>query len=63
MSLKEGMEMVKMSGMPIEMIQPVLELVQSFFDEEINLNIFTSTGFKITLKTPGLMAVLAQFLS
>ena len=63
MSLKEVFGMVKMMGIPIEMFQPILELVQNTFAGEINVCAFASTGFKLTLRLPGLDQALAAFLA
>lgn len=63
MSLKELLEMVKGSGMPIEMVQPVLELVQNIYAGEVSINIVTTNVIKLTLKTPGLDQIITEFLS
>lgn len=59
---KEVLGMIKSMGLPLEMVQPIIEFVQSTFAGEINFYAVASSGFKFTIKLPGLDQVLAEFL-
>lgn len=63
MALKDAFGMAKGMGLPIEMFQPILELVQNTFSGEINICAFASTGFKFTFRLPGLDQAIAAFLA
>jgi hypothetical protein len=63
MSLKEAFEMIKGMGMPLEMIQPILEMIQGAGVSEISLNGAGNLGLKLTIRLPGLDKAIAEFLS
>ena len=63
MSLKDAFGMGKAAGLPIEMVQPILELIQNTFAGEINICVFASTGFKFTFRLPGLDEAIGAFLA
>jgi hypothetical protein len=63
MSLKEVFSFIKMAGLPIEMIQPILELIQNNTAGEISINGFNSVGFKVTVRLPGLDQAVSSFLT
>lgn len=63
MSLKEAFDMVKSMGLPLEMIQPILELVQSAGIREISIVGAANLGVKLTIRLPGLDKAIAEFLS
>lgn len=63
MSLKEIFSFVKSAGLPIEMFQPILELIQNNTDGEVSVNVFNSVGFKTTVRLPGLDTIVEAFLS
>jgi len=63
MSLKEVFSFVKMAGLPLDMFQPILELVQNNTAGEISINGFNSVGFKVTVRLPGLDQAVGSFLT
>jgi hypothetical protein len=63
MSLKESFEMVKGMGLPLEMLQPVLELVQGAGVNEVSINGAANIGVKFTVRLPGLDTAIGEFLS
>lgn len=63
MSLKEAFEMVKSMGLPLEMIQPILEIVQGAGISEISVVGAAHLGVKVTIRLPGLDKAIAAFLS
>mmetsp|Transcript_41347 Transcript_41347/g.47670 ORF Transcript_41347/g.47670 Transcript_41347/m.47670 type:complete len:324 (-) Transcript_41347:46-1017(-) len=63
MSLKEAFAMGKAAGLPLEMIQPILELVQNIFGGEVDINIFASSGYRIIFRLPGLDQAIGEFLA
>lgn len=63
MSLKELFELIKGAGVPIEMIQPIIEMAQNAGVNEISINGAGNLGLKITIRLPGLDKVLGAFLS
>lgn len=62
MSLTEVFEMVKSMGLPIDMFQPILELISSKTASEISVSGIASCGFKATYRLPGLDTAIAKFL-
>jgi hypothetical protein len=50
-------------GIPIDMFQPIFELVQSKTAGEISVSGVASTGYKLTLRLPGLDQAIAAFLT
>lgn len=63
MSLKEAFEMVKGMGMPLEMFQPILEMVQNAGIKEVSICAAGNLGVKVTISLPGLDKAIAEFLS
>lgn len=63
MSLKEVFQLAKSTGIPLEMIQPILEIIQNAGVSELSLNAAGNLGVKVTIRLPGLDKAIAQFLS
>jgi hypothetical protein len=63
MSLNEVFQMVKMAGIPLELFQPILELVSNRTAGEVQFSGIAGVGFKFTLRLPGLDQAITQFLS
>jgi len=63
MSLKEAFELVKSAGLPLEMFQPILEMIQNAGVSEISINGAANLGLKLTIRLPGLDKAIAAFLA
>lgn len=63
MSLKEVFGIAKAMGIPLDMFQPIFELIQSKTAGEISVSGVASTGYKVTLRLPGLDQAIAAFLA
>lgn len=63
MSLKDAFEMVKGMGVPLELLSPILEIIQNAGINEISFNGAGNLGVKFIIRLPGLNKAIEQFLS
>mmetsp|Transcript_22997 Transcript_22997/g.25544 ORF Transcript_22997/g.25544 Transcript_22997/m.25544 type:complete len:320 (-) Transcript_22997:45-1004(-) len=63
MSLNEIFGLAKSAGLPLEMLQPILEFISTKTAGEITLSGVASIGFKITIRVPGLDGAVGTFLA
>lgn len=61
-SLKQIFQLVKQAGLPIDMIRPILDMVQSHSAGEVEINAYGQAGIKFTLQAPGVDAAVGAFL-
>ena len=62
MSLKDTFGLVAMSGAPIGMFEPILQLISNKVAGEISISGVTSIGFKITIRVPGVDQAVSSLL-
>jgi hypothetical protein len=63
MSLTDGLATIKSAGLPIDMFQPIIEMVTNRTDGEVTISGIAGVGFKFTIRLPGLNDVLTEFLA
>ena len=63
MSLKEAFEFAKNAGLPLEMVQPILEMIQNAGVSEVSFNGSGNLGVKLTIRLPGLDKAIGAFIS
>lgn len=61
-SLRQVFALVKQAGLPLDMIRPILDLVQSSSAGEIEISAYAQAGIRFTLNTPGIDEAVGAFL-